>query len=260
MFSHDSRCILHRNQLAEVICQFRFPEILIIGTTAPAEFQEKIRGCFPKYSVRKESNGPQIRNISGSFQIENSPVTTNYQFTTADNIWKVNLTSGFISLSCRRYTRWEEFARYFDHILAAFITTYSPAYFTRIGLRYLNFISRQDLDLHDMQFKDLIEPCYLGPLADDEIPENAATQCTVDTQIQLRNCTLKLHAGPGMVKRNGVDDGEAKFIFDQDLYMNGNIPITNSASVLNTLHNQAYSVFRGAITDRLFEAMEPETI
>ena len=63
-----------------------------------------------------------------------------------------------------------------------------------------------------------------------------------------------------MVKRNGVDDGEAKFIFDQDLYMNGNIPITNSASVLNTLHNQAYSVFRGAITDRLFEAMEPETI
>ena len=115
MFSHDSRCILHRNQLAEVICQFRFPEILIIGTTAPAEFQEKIRGCFPQFSVRKESNGPQIRNINGSFQIENSPVTTNYQFTTADNIWKVNLTSGFISLSCRRYTRWEEFAKHFGN-------------------------------------------------------------------------------------------------------------------------------------------------
>ena len=260
MFSNAPRCILHKNQLAEVICQFRFPEILIIGTNPPADFQEKIRISFPQYRIRKETNGPQIRNVNGSLQVENSPVTINHQFTTADDIWKVNLTSGFISLSCKRYTRWEEFAKYFDQILATFITTYSPAYFTRIGLRYLNFISRQALGLTDLQFKDLIESCYLGPLAKDDIPEKVITQSTVDTHIQLRNCALKLHAGPGMVKRNGMDDGEVKFIFDQDLYRNGNIPVSNSAAVLNTLHNQAFCVFRGAITDKLFESMDPEII
>ena len=43
MLSHEERNILHKNQLAEVICQFRFPDILIIGTNPPAQFQEMIR-------------------------------------------------------------------------------------------------------------------------------------------------------------------------------------------------------------------------
>ena len=196
MFSNASRSILHKNQLAEVICQFRFPEILIIGTTPPAEFQEKIRSVFPQYSVRKETNGPQVKNLNGKFQIENAPITTNYQFMSEDGAWKVNLTSGFISLSCKAYTRWEEFAAYFDKVLAAFITTYSPAYFTRIGLRYINFISRRDLDLSDIPFRDLIEPCYLGLLAEDDVLEQSTTQNTVDAQLRLNNGgTLKVHAG-----------------------------------------------------------------
>ena len=35
MFASDSRCLYRENQLAEVICQLRFPEILTIGTTVP---------------------------------------------------------------------------------------------------------------------------------------------------------------------------------------------------------------------------------
>ena len=261
MLSNEPRCILHRNQLAEVICQFRFPEILIIGTTPPAEFQEKIRGAFPQYSVRKETNGPQVKNVNGKIQVENSPVTVNYQFMSEDNLWKVNLTSGFISLSCKRYTRWEEFASRFDQVLAAFITTYSPAYFTRIGLRYINFISRQSLELENVPFKELIEPCYLGLLAEDDVVETATHQSTVDAQLQLRNGTsLKVHAGPGMVTRNGIHEKEAKFVFDQDLFKSGNIPVQNCANVLSSLHGQAYAVFRGAITDTLFDAMEPEQL
>ena len=261
MFSKEDRRILRKNQLAEVICQFRFPEILIIGTTPPAEFQEMLRSTFPQYSVRQEPNGPRIKNMNGNLQIENSPTTTNHQFATADGCWRINLTSGFISLSCRNYTRWEEFAGYFDKVLAAFIKTYSPAYFTRIGLRYLNFISRNNLNLADTPFRDLIEPCYLGPLSEEDISEQAVSQSTVDAQIQLRNgCSLKLHAGPGMVKHHGVDDHEVKFILDQDLFMNGNIPVHASAGALSTLHGQAYSVFRGAITDTLFDAMDPASV
>ena len=53
-------------------------------------------------------------------------------------------------------------------------------------------------------------------------------------------------------------DPELKFIFDQDLYMPGNLPVNLSAGALQTLHSQAYSIFRGAITDTLHDAMEPE--
>ncbi len=31
MFSQEQRCIYQKNQLIEVICQLRFPEILSIG-------------------------------------------------------------------------------------------------------------------------------------------------------------------------------------------------------------------------------------
>ena len=46
MFSTETRCIYKKNQLAEVICQLRFPEILTIETTIPAQFQEAIREDF----------------------------------------------------------------------------------------------------------------------------------------------------------------------------------------------------------------------
>jgi len=261
MLSQDDRCIFQKNQLAEVICQFRFPEILIIGTNPPAQFQELIRDVFPLYTVRQETTGPKIKNVNGRVQVETPPATTNHQFSSADNCWRVNLTSGFISLSCSHYTRWEDFARYFDKILVAFIQTYSPAYFTRVGLRYLNFISRKDLGLSDTPYSDLIAPCYLGPMGEEDVPERTVTRSTVDAQIQLRGgCTLKVHAGPGMVNRSGMSENEHRFIFDQDLFMSGNIPAQASAGALNTMHSHAYSVFRGAITDTLFQAMEPESI
>ena len=63
-----------------------------------------------------------------------------------------------------------------------------------------------------------------------------------------------------MVKRNGQEDKEVKFIFDQDLYMPGQVPINLSAGALQTLHSQAFAIFRGAIRDMLHEAFEPEEI
>ena len=130
-----------------------------------------------------------------------------------------------------------------------------------MGLRYLNVISRYQLGLEDIPFSQLIAPCYLGPLAEEDVREAAVGRCTVDLEMALRGgCRVKLHAGPGMVKRGTKEDKETKFIFDQDLYMSGQLSVNLSAGALQTLHTQAYSIFRGAITDTLHEAMEPESV
>lgn len=254
MFSQDRRCIYQLNQLGEVICQLRFPEILAIGANAPVAFQEAVRAEFPQYSSRKEVP-------AGQFPPRKVTPVINHQFVSADGLWRINLTQSFISLSCRRYTRWEDFAARLDKPLASFIQVYKPAYFERVGLRYLNFISRNALDLADTPFSQLISSCYLGPLGEEDVQETATTRCSVDTEINLRGgCRVKIHAGPGMVKHNGRDDGEIKYIFDQDLYMPGSLPVNRSADALETLHSQAFSIFRGAITDTLHNAMEPEFI
>lgn len=261
MFARDERCIYARNPLGEVICQLRFPEILKIRVDVPAEFQEVIRDEFPQYVSRKEVPAPKLTGLPGSFHLENQPETMNHQFSSKDGVWRVNLTSKFISLACSCYTCWEDFARKLDKPLATFIQLYKPAYFERVGLRYLNFISRKKLDLENIPFSALIAPCYLGPLGEADISEQAAARCSVDAELSIRGgCKVKLHAGPGVVKRNGQADPEVKFIFDQDLYMAGNIPVNHSAGALQTLHSQAYPIFRGAITEQLHNALEPEII
>ncbi len=249
LFASDPRCRYRANQLAEVICQLRFPEILSISAKLPVEFQDAIRSEFPRYSTQQEPAGP------------GGGTTTNYAFSSADGAWRVNVTGKFFALSCTQYDCWEQFAQKLDQPLAAFIRIYQPAYFERVGLRYLNFISRKRLDLEGCPFRELIAPCYLGILNEDDVAEANATRCSVDIETALRGgCRCKLHAGPGLVKRGGQGDQEVKFIFDQDLYMPGNVPVQHSAGALQTLHAQAYPIFRGAITDTLHQAMEPEMI
>ncbi len=261
MFSNEPRCRYRSNQLGEVICQLRFPEILTIGANVPVQFQEAIRDEYPQYAARKESPAPRITGVPGNLTVENQPQTINYQFASADGVWRVNLTSRFISLSCNRYTCWEDFAAKLDKPLVSFIKIYKPAYFERVGLRYLNFISRKELDLEMHPFSDLISPCYLGLLAEDDVNDTAITRCSIDAEVNLRGgCKAKFHAGPGLVKKGNQQDPEIKFIFDQDLYMPGNVPVNVSAGALQTLHSQAWSVFRGAITDTLHQAMEPENL
>ena len=261
MFSKETRCHYRRNQLSEVICQLRFPEILAISEKAPVDFQEAIRADFPQFQRRMDVAAPKISGLPGNMTLQNQPATVNYHFASADGVWRVNLTSRFISLSCSRYSSWEDFAGQLDKPLAAFIQIYKPAYFERVGLRYLNFISRDELGLGNTPFKELIQPCYLGPLAEEDVMEGSVTRSSVDAEMALRGgCRAKIHAGPGLVKRNGQADKEVKFIFDQDLYMPGQLPVNLSAGALQTLHFQANSLFRGAITEELHDAMEPKIL
>lgn len=258
MFSNEPRCRYAKSQVAEVICQLRFPEILSISAKDPVDFQEAIREDFPQFSRRQEAPAPKLMGAPGNLTVQNQPPVTNYQFTSADGSWRVNLTGKFISLTCTNYSCWEDFAGRLDKPLAAFIRIYKPAYFERVGLRYLNFISRRDLSLEGRPFRDLIAPQYLGPLALEMVSETAASRCSVDTELAIAGgCRAKLHAGPGLVKRGNVEDKEVKFIFDQDLYMPGQLPLNLSTAALQTLHSQADALFRGAITETLHDAMEP---
>lgn len=255
MFSTESRIIYSKNQLGEVICMLQFPEILTIAAKAPADFQEAIRADFPRYATLREP----VTFHPGNPTQRTQPMI-NHQFVSEDGLWKINLTSRFVSLACSRYTRWEDFATRLDKPLAAFIRIYQPAYFERISLRYLNFISRKNLGLDDTPFAQLMAPCYLGVLGQEGIQEQSTVRSTVDADFAIRGgCRVKLHAGPGMIRRPGAEnqDKELKFIFDQDLYIPGKLAVNLSAGALQTLHAQAWPIFRGAITDTLHNAMEP---
>ena len=165
LFSKHPRTIYANAPAHEVICQFRFPTILAINDTEPAAFQDAIREDFPQFIRREDTAPPQVAGLGGpNPQIKQQKPVTNYHFVAADNLWKINLTQNFIALSTLRYTGWEDFARELDKPLAEFIRIYKPAYFERVGLRYVNIISREKLSLRDSAWTELIAPAYLGAM------------------------------------------------------------------------------------------------
>ena len=248
--------------LREVICQIRFPAILSIDTREPADFQEAIRSVFPRYAALQDRQPPKVTVVNGSTQVEKQPSIPNHNFISADNKWKLNLTRGFISLSTLAYTAWETFGQTLDQPLAQFLRLYQPAFLQRIGLRYVNLISRRALGLAEEPWSELVAPPYLGILGEEDVSEQAIRQNTVDFDIALdSSCRAKVHAGPGLLKQAGAKasaDQEVKFVLDFDLYMAGEIQPMLAAGALETLHGHATSLFQGAITDKLRRAMEPD--
>lgn len=258
MFFDRDRYLYRKHQLVEVICQLRFPTILSISAREPADFQEAIRRDFPQYKRLLEQAQPKISGVPGNLRVEEGNRVTNYQFLSADGRWKVNLTNNFVALATPAYTKWEDFAAKLDLILAQFIPIYQPAYFERVGLRFINVFSRKALDLEGVPFRELLQPGYLGLLGEDDVREESFARSGQDIELAVSGgCRVKLHAGPGMLQRGTVKDNEVKFILDNDIFMNGKLPVAQCAPALQTVHIQADRLFAGAITQRLHEAMEP---
>ena len=259
MKSSDGKPFVYEKcQLMEVICQLRYPTILNIDTKEPADFQDTVRAVFPRYVC-------QIEQPPAAPGTEPQEVK-NHNFVSEDGAYKLSLTKNFIALSTMRYTGWENFAGMLDEPLGQFIRLYKPAYFERVGLRYVNGISREQLGLTGRRWNDLFQPQYLSVLDSDDIDEASVTKCSVDIERKLdAQANLKLHAGPGIIQRavrtgsgvQTVQEKEARFILDEDLYAAGNIKLPAVMDTLEALHEHADAVFSDAITDALHDAMCP---
>ena len=249
LFSDRPRTVYQNAPAHEVICQLRFPTILSINNVEPADFQEEIRDIFPQY-LRKQDPVPGPPG-------QNQPVT-NYHFLSEEGQWKLNLTKDFIALSTLLYPGWEEFARHLDQPLAAFIRSYRPAYFQRVGLRYINLLSRAALGLDGVPWRELLAPAYTGGLQEEDVPEEDFLGWNCESLLRLDNsCRVKIRSGLGRLQQKDLEQ-ETRFILDLDLSMGDRVSCTLAAGALETLHAHGIRVFEGAVTDRLRAAMEPQ--
>lgn len=259
MFSNDERVIYAKRQLVEVICQLRFPEILKIDVSEPADFQERIRRDYPQYEKKIEQLPPQMVNGKPVPQ----GTVNNYQFVSAEGQWRVSLTKGFIALSTYGYTRWEDFAQRLDWVLAAFIETYHPSWFTRVGLRYVNAFRREALGLDGMLWKELITPGFLGLMGEEDAQETAFLKHELSATFQVPGgAKANVKSGPGLLRkvnnRTRETTEEKVFMLDLDLFMDSKIELGQAVPALNIVHENAGSLFRAALTDTLSDAMEPQ--
>jgi uncharacterized protein (TIGR04255 family) len=259
-FPDIKRMIYKKNPLDKVICQLQFPPNLKIDTEIPALFQEKNKKNFPIYSetnsivnIPNEINPAIPKELIDHVQRTHA----NYEFSSENGDWKINLTRTFIALTCNNYQRWESFKEMLDEPLKTLESVYSPPFFTRIGLRYIDVIRRSALNLIDTDWDELFQPYILGLLNSKDIKDRIKTLDN-NHEILLSDDISKVKIMTKFV--NYIENDELCFMIDSDFYLNKRIELSDSREKLDFFNKRASRLIRWCITDKLHEAMEPNEI
>lgn len=259
-FPEAERVIYKKNPLDRVICQLRFPPILKIDTEIPAEFQERIRKDFPAFAEKEEVALPVPQKIGKEVGVELPRQLVpsrnrNYEFSSENGSWIVNLTRTFLALTTMKYESREDFRKRLNRPLDALVDIYNPVYFSRVGLRYIDVIKRSVLKLDNTEWSDLLCPHVLGLLGADDVSK--------DVQSHEARCEIKLEDGSSVVRIVSAlvewpENKEVCFMIDSDFYTAQKTDIPDAVKKLDYFHERASRLIQWLITKRLHEAMEPD--
>lgn len=262
-FPKAKKVIYQKNPLDHVICQLRFPPILKIETEVPAKFQEDIRAEFPEFKEKQETALPIPKGIQLEVptevlrQVVPSSVK-NYEFASDDGFWRINLTRTFLALTCTKYERRSLFQEKLAHPLKALIETYNPAYFSRIGLRYVDIIRRSVLGLENVAWKELLQPHILGLLGTpDDVSQNIQN-LEAKYEIRLEDGSSVARITIGLVE--WPEKSEECFMIDTDFFNIGKIAISDVTSKLDYFHIRGSRLIQWLIKEKLHTAMEPKEL
>lgn len=246
----------NKSPLVEVIFQLRFPTILSINSKQPVEFQERIREKYPFYEEGiEQQNDLFIAPDGNPAQIKQSE-NKNYSFVSADRLYKINLTSSFIAISTIAYTQWEDFRKHIEYIIPVFEEEYKPTFYTRVGLRYIDAITRGNLGLLDRKWSELVQPHILG-IVTPEIEEGIQSFVS---EAEYKNSDEKSYVKTHVEFVHVNDNPEMSLLIDSDNFITDITNKENLMEAANLLHTNSSNFIGKAITEVLSNAMEPEEI
>lgn len=250
-FPATDRVIYENNPLSEVVFQVRFPRILAIDERLPAEFQTMLGADYPFVETREVVNLPvEMAGDIAAFR------RTHYDFVTEARDYTVTLCSEFLAITTRNYERWENFLKHIECAMAALENSYAIPMFIRVGLRYVDQISRKSLALEDVRWSELVKKTALGIVSDDDVP--------IDAVLEFQNAiVLALPASDKALIRTGFGKSdptgeEVIFFVDSDFFSDRIIKGKQDAiNACRAFNKQAGYAFRWFITDRLHHALGP---
>ena len=209
------KTIYKNSPLIEVVLQVKFPTILSINSIEPVVFQEAIRAEYPIYQVAIENQQEISLQQSGDSlfpTLVQNQQQKHHMFITMDGLYKIDLTSSFISISTLSYYSWENLFDKFETPFKQFVEIYNPAFIERVGLRYVDAYSKKKLNIEHLQWRELIQPHLLGELV--HLDEKDVISSSIDTEYLLDDniSRVKIHAGLGNIN----NDPEKVFVIDSD--------------------------------------------
>ena len=183
---------------------------------------------------------------------------TTHQFITPGTRTNVALTSDALTIATTNYRHWDWFRRLFSIAVEALTDIYSPASFTRVGLRYVNGITPKALGLNEFNWSDLLNPVMLGEL-------NSPAFASHIDGIAFRMLKLKLPSGIGhLLLRHGLNVSpdvqmppDPTYTIDFDFSTDEQIGVGHEWSIIDSFHELSGRAFRWSINNRLHELLRP---
>jgi uncharacterized protein (TIGR04255 family) len=244
---------LKHSPLSFVVAQVRFPTVVSIDTgDFIGPFQELIRSEY----------GDLRRDVEGRVAVGPEGISAEqgvvWRFSQLDGDWEVALTSDFVALATNRYTNRADFHSRFEFLLVALDKWLAPRKARRLGVRYINRLTGQDLD----KISELVRSDVLGPYG-------SPTPDTVSLHHSLTDCEYRLGDDTGFRARWGVLDSKTTFdvaveplevqswVLDLDAWRGEqDFNIEELRSQVSRFGEVIYRYFRWAVTEEFIEAFK----
>ena len=249
-FPKSQRILFTKNPLEQVVCQLKFPTILSISANEPHEFQELIRHDYPVFTREVTEAVPQeisaiLRQIGGVTGVNEA---VHYKFTSDDATRVATLNKEFIALTELNYQKWEDFYTELEKIRAALEKIYEPAFYTRIGLRYVDVIDKQKLEIEEIPWSDLLIPEFIGALKDRDVGTSIKLMredLSIDLSTEIPDANVRVQHG--LIKQ----DNPHVYFIDADFYVENRRKSDDIPGILSSFNELAGNLFRWSISPRL---------
>jgi uncharacterized protein (TIGR04255 family) len=250
-FPSVTRVVYGKSPLINVAWQARFHPVLEISNRQPAEFQAAIRDRFPQFqqAARAAVQGPfpDLPLRPGQRTIPE------FLFVSTDGATTVSLTQDTVTIQTNAYSRAELLWEPFEVALKALQNVYGVAEFVRVGARYIDLVSRDNLGVPTLAWDQLLNPLLIGVLADHQ----------VDGTVEEANARYRFRTPNqrGLLLQHGLvqveNSPELAYIIDFDSYCVTSISYEQIPGILEELRTTARNAFRWCITTRLHELLQP---
>lgn len=258
-FPPSPREVYDNNPLTGVICQIRYPAILEIAANSPAQFQNAVRGDYPWYEQKSPGIPKELSDLLAGlpFPMPPIPQQPEHHFFTEDRNRSISLTQEFIALSEKGYGRWEDFRGNLEFAEQVFRDTYRPAFYTRIGLRYIDLLIRDNYGLDEVPWLELLNPSFSGLLGDPDLSRAVQGFQSV-TELKIPD----VEGGIVKVQHGLAEDqsGGQAYLIDADFQTNARSSPKDAFATLDRFNRWSGYLFRWAISRKLRDALGPHLV
>lgn len=222
-----------RNLVKLATCELRFPILLEYEKEPPSHLQRKLRKAYPHYE----------KNVSLTLHPgQGSTEETRFFFRSKRRDWAVTFRANAIAIETNTYTDYDDFRERIDAIVSIATEVIDSDFFTRVGLRYVNYLPVSQPEAGGWLNADLAAPLVKGIWGDVDQAWQEVHGVTPEGQYSLRH---------------GYPQRDSGYILDLDIFQT-DVEVTDLESVLARLNGEAYSLFSWCIGPKAREHMQAD--